>query len=100
LHAKKTHTGSGLDELLGCKGGIKPVVVELGWAHEILGQCAASMENRGFEADMSLVVVAVLGDYIEGVSGGVGYWGLLGAIGNVQNIWAGTGNVLPMSMHT
>ena len=60
--------------------------------HEIFGQCVASVENRGFESDVSLVVVAVLGDYMGGVSGGVGYWGLLGTIGIVLHNWAGTGN--------
>jgi len=59
--------------------------------HEILSQ-SASVENRGYESDMSLVVGAVLGDYIRGVNGGVGYWGSLAAIGNVLHNWAGTGN--------
>jgi len=69
---------------------VEQVVVELGQMHDILGDCAASMESRGFELDVSFVVGAVLGDNIGGAGGGVGYWGLLGALGYVLHDWVGT----------
>jgi len=69
----------------------KQIAVNLGQVHEILGQCALSLENRGFESDVSFVVSIVLGGNIGGAVGEVGYRGLLGIIGYVLQDLAAIG---------
>ena len=59
--------------------------------HKILGQCAALVENRGFELNI-IFISAVLVYDMGGAGGGVVDWGFQGGIGCVLHDWAGIGN--------